>query len=362
MSIEKRWNNASFPTGTTIFGTNASYPITCSGVNTFVNLHNADIVVNLTVNNLSAGGSYAIVRPTTAWISQANITITYQTSEGEKIVNYPAFINRGTAGNVLELLEYSEPKFGMYNPIEYLTASNGLTNVNFDVLIPLKFLADVAYDPALLNVDNIVFNITWESQDRCFQSLDPIKIQSNSVNINYYTMVCSTPDIIPMKLREIPNRQIYIQTIDLLAGSNAANTQIAVPFPSPVLFYYFVNVNGAYNLNPNPLSVVNSHSLTGMSTTYPLIANYNAKYVPGVTEVGMIRHYIELMKISGKDKPENSSHLSYDTWRDSLRIYAIEIGTEQSKGQNFNFQSTFSAATSVSSTCVMIFMGRRMVM
>lgn len=360
MSAEKKWNLQSFPSGTTLFGTNQTYTITCPGDNTFINLNQADLIVTMNITGLPSGATYSVLRPSVAWISQVNTTIQFLTEKGPEIVNYNGYNNRGVAANVLEILEYSAPKFNQYSDIEFLAPTSGLTNVNFEVLIPLKFLSDSSYDAQLLNIDYISFNITWESQDRIFSfsSGTPV-VNTTKVDIKYPTTTVTTKELIPRHIREIPNRQVYIQQIDLLTGSNAANTNVSVPFPCSELFYFFVGTGNDYNLNPNPSSVVTNHSLTSMGTTYPLIATYAANLTPGTTSIGLIRHYMELMDITGKDTPEFNTTLTFANWRDNLRIYAIEIGTEQHNGQQFNFTSTFNTPTSTPSTCVLVFVGRR---
>ncbi len=359
MSAEKKWNLQSFPSGTTLFGTNQTYTITCPGDNTFINLNQADLIVTMNITGLLSA-TYSVLRPSTAWISQINTTIQYMTERGPEIVNYNGYNNRGIAANVLEILEYSAPKFAQYSEIEFLAPTSGLTNTNFETLIPLKFLSDSSYDAQLLNIDYISFNITWESQDRIFSFTagTPV-VNTTKVDIKYPTITTTTKDIIPKHIREIPNRQIYIQQIDLLTGSNAANTNVSVPFPCSELFYFFVGLGNNYSLNPNPASVVTNHSLTSMGSIYPLVATYAANLTTGTTSIGLIRHFMELMDITGKDKPENNTTLTFANWRDNLRIYAIEIGTEQHVGQQFNFTSTFNVATTNPCTCVMIFVGRR---
>lgn len=362
MAAEKKWNLQSFATNANVFGTNQTYTITCAGSNTFMNLNQADLIMNLSITNFNPlTQTYSIIRPTVAWISQINTTITFATKEGPLIINYSGYNNRGIAANVLETLEYSKAKWDQYNPIEYLSPQGNLSNSNFEVLIPLKFLNDSSYDAGLLNIETISFNISWESQTKIFDfgTLTSAGVQTNRVDIKYPTITVSNTDMIPPSVREIPNRQVYIASIDLNGGNSAANGTVSVPFPASVLYYFFTGVGDLYTLNPNPQSVVTNHSLTSMGQVYPLISNYNAKFNSSGNEVGLLRHYIELMDISGKDKPENNSILSYPYWRDEARIYTIEIGTEQKNGQQYNFATNFSQSTSIPSTCVLVFLGRR---
>jgi hypothetical protein len=363
MSAQKKWNLQSFPSGSTLFGTNSTYTITCAGDNTFVNLNQADLILTISAVGLGAN-SYGITRPSTAWISQINTTVQYITKDGPQIVNYNGYNNRGVAANALEILEYSGVKFEQYDALEYLTPVAGLTDVNFDVVIPLKFLADVAYDAQLLNIDYISFNISFEPQSRIFTttSTTPVVFNTPRLDIKYPTITTTSSDLIPSHVREIPNRQVYVQNIDLLAGVSAANTQVSVPFPCSVLYYFFISNGGStYNMNPNPSSAVTNHSLTSMGETFPLISNYNSVMTTPTSGVGMKRHFMELMDISGKDRPENNSTLTYPTWLNTNRIYTIEVGVEQHAGQNFNFAANFSTTTTVPSTCVMVFLGRRII-
>lgn len=359
MSAQKKWNLQSFPSGARIFGTNQTYTLTCAGSNNFINLNQADIILSFSVLGLPAGATYTIGRPSTTWINQINVNAQYITPEGPQIVNYNGYNNRGIAANVLETLEYSAAKYAQYDPMEFLTGASGLTNTDFEVLIPLKFLVDMAYDANLVNIDYITFSITFISQAEIFtfSAGSPI-VQCNRFDIKYPTWVTSSPDVIPSVLREIPNRQVYIQNIDLLTGASAANTQVAVPFPASVLYYFFISKDSTYNMNPNPLSIVSSQSLTTMGETFPLNSTYNAIYVPGTSQIGLIRHYMELMDISGKDKPENNTVLSFEEWSTLKRIYCIEIGVEQQVGQNFNFSAVFSSQLATAATCVMVFLGR----
>jgi len=361
MAAEKKWNCQSFTTNANIFGTNQTYTLTCAGKNTFMNLNQADLIVNLSLLNFTPPSqTYSILRPTTAWIQQINTTIQFVTKEGPKIINYSGYNNRGIAANALEILEYSYDKFSQYNTIEYLAATTGLTNKNFEVLIPLKFLNDSSYDAGLLNIESISFNITWAPQNQIFTLPDGVNVTTNRVDLKFPTIVVSNSEMIPAMVKEIPNRQVYIYTIDLPGGNNSANATISVPFPCSVLYYFFTAVGNEYSMNPNTKSVVTNQSLTSMGQVYPLVTNYNSVYDPtSHTETGMIRHFIELMDISGKDKPENNSIMTYDNWRDTYRFYAIEIGTEQKVGQQFNFAANFSTPTTVPSTAILVFLGRR---
>lgn len=359
MSAQKKWNLQTFSATTRIFGSNSTYTLTCAGQNNFVNLNQADIVLSLSIVGLPVGATYTVGRPSTTWINQMNVQVEYITPEGPQIVNYNGYNNRGIAANVLETLEYSSAKYAQYDPIEFLSPQAGLTATDFEVLIPLKFLADAAYDANLVNVDHITFNITFISQPEIFTFTSGTPtVNCNHLDIKYPSWVVSSPEVIPAELREIPNRQVYVQNVDLIAGASAVNTQVAVPFPCSVLYYFFISKDSTYNMNPNPLSVVTSHSLTSMGEVFPLISNYGSSYTPGLSQVGIIRHYMELMDISGKDKPENNTILSFPEWFNSKRIYCIEIGVEQQNGQNFNFSSTFVQQLAQAATCVMLFLGR----
>lgn len=365
-AAEKKWNLQSFPAGYTIFNTNQTYIISCAGDNTFMSIHEGDIILSLTINNLPLGSSYDILKPSLNWVMQCDTTIQFITSEGPKIIDYNGYNLRGEAGHLLELLEYSKPKWDMYSDLEFLEPKNGLTSTTFDVVIPLKFLIDPAYDDKLLNIDYVKFSISWQSQDSIFQfdNTLPLKpsVQCNKVDIKYPTITTSNSSMIAMIDRQIPNRQIYVQKINLLPFSDSANAVISVPFPASVLYYFFKSTdNVSYNMNPNPNSVVTLHALTAMGNTYPLVTNYGVHYQNGVVEVGMKRHYLELMDIINKDCPEKSNQLSYSKWRDQYRVYAIEIGTEQHMGQQYTFTSNFTNPTSVSEDCILIFIGRRLV-
>lgn len=359
MASEKKWNLQTFPSTSSLFGTSQTYTITAAGDNVFVNFNQADLIVNLSVQGLPVGGTYGILRPTTAWITQIQTTVNFIGPNGSDIINYTGYAGRGIAGNVLELLEYSANKFKMYNGIEFLTPTGGLTNTNFDVMIPLKFVSDIAYDAQLLNVDQITIQITWETINNIFSfSSVGSTVAVNRVDLKYPTIATTNTELIPRPLREIPNRQIFVQQLDILSGSSGANTSIGVPFPASVLYYFFVGTNSTYNLNPNPSSVVTTHQLSSMGSVFPLVSSYGASF-DSTTDVGLIRHYMELQDISGKDTPDHDSILSFEQWRDVNRIYAIEIGVEQTNGQQFQFQSSFSSSTVVPSRCVLIFLGRK---
>lgn len=360
MAAEKKWNLQTFPSSSSLFGTSQSYTITCAGDNVFVNLNQADIILNITVRGLPPSGTYGIIRPSVSWASQVQTTVQFIGPNGTDIINYTGYANRGVAGNVLEILEYSYNKFNMYDPIEFLTPASGLTNTTFDVVIPLKFLADIAYDAQLLNLDLITTTITWENADKIFSfPTTGVTVGVNKIDIKYPTIATTSAELIPRPIREIPNRQIYIQQQDLLSGSNSINASIGVSFPASVMYYFFIPQNsGLYNLNPNPNSVVTTHQLSSMGSVFPLTANYGASLTPTV-DVGLIRHYMELMDIIGKDRPEHDTILTFNNWKDLYRIYAIEIGVEQHNGQQFNFQSTLSTPTVIPSTCIMVFLGRK---
>jgi hypothetical protein len=111
-------------------------------------------------------------------------------------------------------------------------------------------------------------------------------------------------------------------------------------------------------LNPNPNSIVTTHQLSSMGSVFPLVSNYGA-VLNTTTETGAIRHYMELMDIIGKDRPDEDTIVTFDQWINQWRIYAIEIGVEQHNGQQFNFQSTFSSPIVIPTTCVMVFLGRK---
>ena len=360
MAAEKKWNLQTFPSSSSLFGTSQSYTITCAGDNVFVNLNQADIILSLTIQGLTVGQTYGVLRPSVAWASQVQTTVQFIGPNGTDIINYTGYANRGVAGSVLEVLEYSYNKYNMYNTIEFLTPVTGLNNVTFDVLIPMKFLADIAYDAQLLNIDLITTTITWEQVNKIFSlPSSSVTVAVNKIDIKYPTIATTSAELIPRPIREIPNRQIYIQQQDLLAGANSINASIGVSFPASVMYYFFIPQNSSvYNLNPNPNSVVTTHQLSSMGSVFPLVSNYGAILTPTI-DVGLIRHYMELMDIIGKDRPEHDTILTFENWRDIHRIYSIEIGVEQHNGQQFNFQSTFTTSTVVASTCIMVFLGRK---
>jgi hypothetical protein len=360
MAAEKKWNLNSFPINTSMFGTNQTYLITCAGQNSFIDLNDASMILTISVVGLTPPATYSVLRPSLSWISQIQTTIKYQTPAGQEIKTYTGYINRGVAGNMLEIFEYSQPKFDMLQPIEFLTPTSGLTNTTFSALIPLKFLCDPAYDAQLLNIDSICFSISWEQSPNIFvATAGTPQFIVDKVDFKYPTTTVTSSDIIPKHVREIPNRQIYIQNQDILAGSNSVNTQVNISFPCSEIYYFFLGQGSNYSLNPNPRSVVTQHQLASMGAVYPLVGTYQASYNPGLVETGgVIRHYDELLSIIGKNTPEFSNTLTYTNWRDNLRIYAIEVGTEQRQGQTFNFSATFDQLTTVASTCVIVCVGR----
>jgi hypothetical protein len=360
MAAEKKWNLQSFAINPKLFGQSQTYVITCAGQNTFINLNDTSIILTLNVSGLPEMATYSVLRPSTTWVTQIQTEIKFQTDRGQEIKNYAGYVNRGLAANMLEIFEYSQPKFNMLTPVEFLTPTTGLTSTTFNALIPLKFLCDPAYDAALLNLDSIAFTIAWEQQANIFSfsSGTPI-VTVDKVDFKFATTTVTSKDVIPKHIREIPNRQVYIQTDFVAAGSNSVSSYVTVAFPCSELFYFFVGQGSNYTLNPNPSAIVTTHQLASMGSVYPLVSNYQASYNPGVIETGgVLRHWDELISIVGKDTPEFSNTLSYTNWRDNLRIYGIEIGTEQRTGQAFNFQSSFDKVTTVPCTCIMVFVGR----
>jgi len=360
MAAEKKWNLQTFASSSSVFGTNQTYTISCAGDNVFVNLNQADIILNITIKGLPNGGTYGVIRPSVSWVNQIQTVVQFIGPNGTDIINYTGYSNRGIAGHVLELMEYSFQKFNMYDPIEFLTPASGLTQTTFDVLVPLKFLADIAYDAQLLNLDLITMSISWESVDRIFSfSTSGVTVGVNKIDIKYPTIATTSAELIPRPIREIPNRQIYITQQNLLTGADSVNASVGVSFPASVMYYFFIPQNlGLYNINPNPNSVVTTHQLSSMGSVFPLVSSYFSILSP-TTDIGLIRHYMELMDIIGKDRPDHDTILTFNNWRDLYRIYAIEIGVEQHNGQTFNFQSTLSSPVVVPTTCIMVFLGRK---
>ena len=77
MAAEKKWNLQTFPSSSSLFGTSQSYTITCAGDNVFVNLNQADIILNITVRGLPPSGTYGIIRPSVSWASQVQTTVQF---------------------------------------------------------------------------------------------------------------------------------------------------------------------------------------------------------------------------------------------------------------------------------------------
>lgn len=361
MSSERKWNYQSLTTGNNIFGYSQTYVISSPGENIYLQLHHAQLILKIIIKGLKTDESYEILRPSVDWINQISVTIE-AIIEGEKrVIHYPNFNRRGLAAHILELMEYSKPKIDMYNSIEFITKpSTNPDDATFEVLIPFKYLCDIAYDNNLLNITQMTLEMSFKPIGEIikFKSDSEASVHSTKLDLLYTSTIVSSHSNIPRALTELPNRSIYLHFQEIPIGASSVTATPTVPFPCSVVYYFFNSKTEGYNFNPNPNAVVTDHSITTLGATYPLTTNYNSM-LDDKNSCGLVRHYMEFIQLSGKDRTEANSFFSFENWKNSYRIYAIEIGTPQNKGLTFNFLSNFSQATTNGSNCVIMFVGRK---
>jgi hypothetical protein len=153
-------------------------------------------------------------------------------------------------------------------------------------------------------------------------------VQIASYNIEFPSAM-ATP-YLDRALMYPDHRKTFNQKDSLVVGKQSITMPISVSGKVLEVFYWFkrsapstTTTPAVFSFNPNPFSVVTNHQINIAGHSYPLNPNYNSSFTAAGVEVGLSRHYDELLINVNKYNPQRNTFLDYVTWRDSLRIYSI---------------------------------------
>ncbi len=373
MSMQKIWTSVSTTPSSLPWGNTQVYQLSSVGDNSLVNLYEGSLIIRMNFTGLANPGSTTVAyqKPAITWITQVQATGTYFVDvdgrpEERSLPQYAAYSLRGVAGYILQIMEYSSKQFdNNASPCVLTPANSTSVKTQREVVIPLRFLLDIASENKFISFKQLNFTVTWDSAANIFTTSDPSPaFQPNVQNIlfNYPTFRLTDMTLIRKELRILPARRIFIQPVAMASGVDSITTTVTVPFALQACYYMqLLNSNGSFSFTPNTNSFVTLQQLTsGDGIVVPSIPQYNTIY-NSTSEVGLDRLFTELIDISGKNFTGVDSILSYENWRDTYRIYALETGVTQGHtGFTWNLAVQFSSPTTVACTLMFVFLGKEL--
>lgn len=132
---------------TKIWSSTQTYHTNYIGNNTAVDLYNGSIIYTIKVSGLQKCQSWAIKRPSVAWINQIRSTFKIKDwLEGgqEKVLRYVGTTGIGLAAYVKQLSILSKNKFEAEKNIQFLEGPQTLTKSQIQVEVPLRYVLDIA--------------------------------------------------------------------------------------------------------------------------------------------------------------------------------------------------------------------------
>ena len=287
-----------------------------------------------TVISGTNGQPYTICKPYISWITSYTITITFKGGKGEqRTVLYTGNNGRGDAGFIYTLIDQSSGRTEDVTMIQNLNPPMTTSKLSLDATIPLRYLIDPLCTKRYLPISYFTIVPVFDTILNIFSP--GANMPNFAATVVRYALeypsyrVKSMPGALmyPDPRLTFVNRKTYpINTSTILETLNVPGKLLRV-------FYFMVEQKTSlaaggspnpYNFNPNPSSVTTYHQINGAGCSFPLNPEYNAVF-DLTAEVGIARHYEEFIQIINKNNPPSNTVISYTTWRDNYRIYAIEV-------------------------------------
>lgn len=304
-----------------------------SDENAVASMFNARL--RLRLNILNSSGTTTILRPNIAWIKNYTVTCTYKLGDGaKKTTTYSSQPARGETGFIYSLMNRSFNNTGMESYPENLQP-RVVTGSSTEAIIPLMYLFDFAATERWLPLLHLQLQLSFDSQEKIFFSpgVDPIstlQVQIVSYNLEFPSAI-ATP-YLDRALMYPDHRKTFDQITTWLVGEQSKTINISVSGKILEVFYWFKDVSsststtpGSFKFNALPFEPVTYHQINISGMSFPLQPQYFAEFTSGGVEIGLFRHYDELLQNINKYTPQRNTFLTYETWRDSFRIYSIEM-------------------------------------
>jgi hypothetical protein len=300
-----------------------------------MNLYGAKI--NLGLSFASAPSSVTIIKPSISWVTSYVLTVIYNVNGKKKTKSYVSMSNRGDVGYVLSLMNRSAANTSQEAIPENINAQT-ITGQLYSTDIPLQYLFDFAEEDRWLPINSMTLQMNFDIVQNIFFSLGATPNFSPIINLYQLLVQSAEPGAIMDPRQMVPSEMItksytYTWPIGQTVGAFSIGTVGLIT----EIFYFFMNLTpststtvGAYNLNPNPYSVMTYNQLDLPSGSYPQQPNYAATYVAGGNQNNVNTIYFEFLHAIDKYNPYHNTAFTYQMWLDNIRPYAIVMNNPRS--------------------------------